>query len=74
MDVKGFEPSKCRRPPHYQRLPPCLGKRASLLGPLWLFQCIRNPRAEDTWTHRILLRPRYRFLRLPAPYQAGTPS
>jgi len=24
-----------------------LGKRASLLGPLWLFQCIHNPCAVD---------------------------
>lgn len=27
---------------------PTLGKRASLLGPPWLFQCIRNPCARDT--------------------------
>ena len=26
-----------------------LGKRASLLGPLWLVQCIHNPCAVDIW-------------------------
>lgn len=47
VEPTGFEPAKLAT----RALPRAtlgLGKRASLLGPHWLFRCIRNPCALDT--------------------------